>query len=87
MSEISTIRTTYKVSVKHPTDYHKGMYTVVVIRKVGKYFPKKEVSVDSTDFGCGRDQFNVTDEQAISSFLSEHACRVLTCEKLEEKSY
>lgn len=72
------MRTYYEVTVSHPTNFHTGIHRIEVVRTPKYGNPDVvEVSVRGSKFGCGRDQFGVTDHEAIEAFLAEHACSVV----------
>jgi hypothetical protein len=72
---------TYLVTVKHPTDYHKGekKVTVYTVKQDGK--PDYRYC-DATEFGCSRDYFVRSDDKALELFFAEHACRILSTKKV-----
>lgn len=63
----------YNVTVKHPTDYHKGTHAVTVRDASGS--PGKVYCV-ADGFGCSRD-YAADDASAVRAFLAEHACQIV----------
>ena len=83
-------RQDYKVSLTHPTGFHKGDH-ILSVRTVTDDF-KTVKSVSGSDFGCGKDQLakadgcewvKLTDADAIKNFLAEHACTVIKVRKIK----
>jgi hypothetical protein len=63
---------TYTVTVKHPTDFHKGEHAITVkMNRDGTRY------CDGRGCGCSRDYNVKTDADAIRRFLAEHACDVI----------
>ncbi len=72
---------TYKVTVTHPTNFHKGSFllTVHLSTTEGMRF------CSGSDFGCSRDYSTSTDEAALKLFLAEHACTITKTVKTTDK--
>ena len=70
---------TYTVEVSHPTNYHTGKHAFTVRDTSGalKYRGMSFRYVSAAGFGCSRDYCTKTDAEAISTFLAEHACKVV----------
>jgi hypothetical protein len=86
-----TVMNKFNVEVKHPTGFHKGTHVVTVHEsfmndQVRKYCADRKLmflSCSASEFGCSRDYFVKNPEEAIRTFLAEHACSVVNVKKIK----
>lgn len=74
-----TERREYKVTVTHPTGFHKGTHTLTVTTNYGGH----SVYINASTFGCSRDFLAGDDKRAIKDWLAEHACTVVKIVKVK----
>ena len=72
--------TTYKVTVSHPTNFHKGTHEITVT----KNSDGRSKYASGGAFGCSRDYFVSDDKAVIRTFLAEHACTVVEVVKVRQ---
>ncbi len=72
-----TTRRIYNVKVNHPTGYHDGTHQLTVNDNPSG----KSCYVSGGEFGCSRD-YAADDITAIRTFLSEHACTLISIKKV-----
>ena len=68
----------YRVTVTHPTGFHKGTHELTVSENFGG----KTRYVTGVSFGCSRDYPVKSDVTAIRKFLEEHGTTAKTITKL-----
>jgi hypothetical protein len=71
-------RRKYKVTISHPTGFHKGTKVLTINETPGR---QGLVFITGEGFGCSRDYLK-SDKEAIKEFMTEHGCSVVKVTKV-----
>jgi hypothetical protein len=86
-AKMNATKTTYKVTVTHPTGFHTGTHEITVThREAIAGVQMEHRNCDGRAFGYSRDYNKYaakTDREAIAVFLREHGCSVVKVVKVK----